>query len=261
MRRGLAALCLSVFAACAAPRAVSPPPLGSDSLPEAAVLLRALAARRASVTSVRALARVAYDSPQGTGKAKHVIVAARPDRLRFELIAPFGPAFVLTTGQGHLSAYARSEGTFYQGAASAENLERYTNLELQIPVAVDLLLATPPMFHDADGVVSLDEGVVKLWQEAGGDIRVTWFGRDLNPIRYERRDSEGNVLLRAGFAEYVESGGASIPTRLLFELPLSQQRVEIELRDLEVNPVLADHLFALETPAGSKVVDLDQVVN
>jgi hypothetical protein len=44
------------------------------------------------------------------------------------------------------------------------------------------------------------------------------------------------------------------------ELPPSRERIEITLRDPEVNPVLARSVFALETPPGSREVDLDRVI-
>jgi hypothetical protein len=51
-----------------------------------------------------------------------------------------------------------------------------------------------------------------------------------------------------------------LPTLLDLELPPSRERIEIMLRDPEVNPVLARSVFALETPPGSREVDLDRVI-
>ena len=48
-----------------------------------------------------------------------------------------------------------------------------------------------------------------------------------------------------------------MPTRLGLELSAGQQRIDITLRDPEVNPTLTDALFALETPDGSKEIHLD----
>ena len=67
------------------------------------------------------------------------------------------------------------------------------------------------------------------------------------------------MLLRATFGEYAAIDGVRIPTQLGIELPPAQRRLDIALSETEVNPVLADAVFALETPAGSKEVDLDQV--
>jgi hypothetical protein len=47
---------------------------------------------------------------------------------------------------------------------------------------------------------------------------------------------------------------------LNLELPASRERFEITFRDPEVNPVLARSMFALETPSGSREIDLDRVV-
>jgi hypothetical protein len=102
---------------------------------------------------------------------------------------------------------------------------------------------------------------VKLWQEAGRRVHVTWFTETLEPARYEQRDDEGNVLIRASFAGFAEVERLRVPTRLDLDLPTSQRRIEIAFREPEVNPPLPDSLFALATPSGSTVVDLDRAVH
>ena len=52
-----------------------------------------------------------------------------------------------------------------------------------------------------------------------------------------------------------------VPTRLSLDLPGSQQRLDIAFREPELNPSLPDSLFALATPSGSTVVDLDRTLH
>ena len=73
-------------------------------------------------------------------------------------------------------------------SASADNVARYLQIDLPVSTAVDLLLGTPPMESDRDAVVSGEGGELKLWQDAGRRVYVTWFNRELEPIRYEQRD-------------------------------------------------------------------------
>jgi len=248
-----------ILAGCAA-RAPHAPPAGPGGpLPSAAQIDDALAQRRAAVRSVRALARLRYSAPEESRSAKQLIIAERPDRLRFEILSPFGAVFVLTAADGALAAWTRSESTVYRGSASAENLQRYAQVDLPVATAVDLLLGTPPLQANADGVVSADDDGIELWQESGRGVRVGWFSPALEPLRYEQRDADGHVLLRATFGQYATVDGVRLPTQLGIEIPSAQRRVDIDLAEPEVNPVLSNALFALETPAGSKEVDLDRV--
>ena len=208
------------------------------------------------------MARLEYSAPDETRRAKQIILAARPDRLRFEVLSPFGAVFVLAASHGRLAAYARDEGTIYRGAASAENLERYTSVDLPVSAAVDLLLGTPPMSAEGQPVVSRDEDAIKFWEGLPrGGARVTWFTGELDPARYEEQNADGQVVLRALFERFADVGGVRLPTQLSIETPMLQRRVAIELRDPEVNPTLADPLFALDTPRGTKEIDLDETLN
>lgn len=263
MRRlAVGAFALVVLSGCAGRQRVSPvaaPALGS--LPAATALIQSLDERRLALRSVRAYARLRYTSPELSRHAKQIILAARPDRLRFEVLSPLGAVFVLTASHGRLAAYARNESTVYRGAASPANLERYTTIDLPLSSAIDLLLGTPPLGPDGPLVVSRDGIDVQLRQDGGTSARVLWFDAQLDPIRYEQHDANGRVLLRAEFGTYIDAGGVRLPTRLSLQTPAAQRRVDIELREPEVNPALAEALFALDTPRGSREVDLDQVVN
>jgi hypothetical protein len=282
-------LLVVVLSGCAARQVVVPAPATDASLPAAERLLRHVSARRDAIHSLRTIARLAYTSPTEKRRAKQVILAARPDRLRFEVLSPFGPVFVLAASNGRLAAYARDEATVYRGAASPANLERYTSVELPITAAVDLLLGTPPIddyneprhqrgggkvglgnFQNVQGIhevscqplVSRDAGQVRLLCARGdGGARVVWFTPQLDPDRFEQWTANGDVVLRATFGQYADIAGVRLPLQLSLETPATQRRVDIELREPEVNPVLDEPLFALDTPRGSQEVDLDQGIN
>ena len=254
-------LLVVVLSGCAARQAPVPTPATDAALPAADELLRHVSARRDAIHSVRTIARLAYTSPTEKRRAKQVILAARPDRLRFEVLSPFGPVFVLAASDGRLAAYARDEATVYRGAASPANLERYTSVELPITAAVDLLLGTPPIDDTNAPLVSRDAGQVRLFCDRGDGARVVWFTPQLDPDRFEQWSANGDVVLRARFAQYADIDGVRLPLHLSLETPSTQRRVDIELREPEVNPVLDDPLFALDTPRGSQEVDLDQGMN
>jgi len=254
-----AVLCLAAVAGCTTQQAVTHVPLSVPA--DAETLVQALSARRAGLHSLRTLARIVYTSQGTSRRAKQVILAARPDRLRWEILSPFGTVFVLTSSGGMIAAYARGENALYRGRASSENLARYTGVDLPVPLAVDLLLGTPPFHAGGLTKASREEGLLKLWQSKNDAVSVIWFDMALDPVRYEQHDSEGYVVVRAKFANVTEVQGARLPARLTIELPPSQRKVEIELLDPEINPELVGGLFALQTPPGSTEIDIDRVVH
>jgi outer membrane lipoprotein-sorting protein len=224
-------------------------------------IVRDIRARRAEIHSVRAVARMAYHTAETSHRIRQVIVAERPDRLRWEVLSPFGTAFVLTANNGMIAAYAPGEDKLYRGVASPENLARYASVDLSVPTVVNLLLGTPPLAPGGLLVVSRDGEDLKLWQDLDDRVSTYWFNALLDPVRFERQDEEGNVLLSATFGDPVQIGAIRLPTHLTFEVPASDQRIDIELRDPEVNPDLPDNLFVLRTPSGVKEVDIDEVTN
>lgn len=257
-RAAIAVLATAVaLAGCAArPAPRRPAPVGARV--DADAIVAADAARRAALRGLRAWARLSYESPQESRRAKQLLVAERPDRLRLEIFSPFGAVFVLAAADGALAAYDRGAKTVYRGAANADNLRRYTQMDLPVAGAVDLLLGTPPIDAAEPGVVTADGDTIELWHgTADGGARVVWYSSALAPLRYEERDGDGRVRLRAAYDGYTAVAGVPVATQLQIELPPSQQRIAIALSDIEVNPPLGDGVFAFQTPAGSAVVDLD----
>ena len=250
-----AAMLLAGCATRSAPRAA---PARIGALPSTDRILESLAQRRAAVHGLRAMARLSYVSPEESRTVRQLVVVERPDRLRIEVLSPFGAVFVLAVADGSLAAWARDESTVYRGRASAANLRRYAQIDLAVPTAVDLLLGTPPLRSDRSSVVSADADSIELWQEIDSVVYAAWFAPDLEPLRYEQRDSEGRVLLRATFSAYTGTDAIRLPTQLGIEQPPAQRHIDITFNEPEINPVLPDTAFALTTPSGSTPVDLDR---
>ena len=250
---------LLLLTGCAARPAPRPAEVAIGALPAAPRILAAVAERREAVRGLRAMARLSYSAPDESRRVKQLVIVERPDRLRFEVLSPFGALFVLTAADGALAAWTRDESTVYRGTASADNLQRYAQVDLPVGTAVDLLLGTPPLAANSDSVVSADDGAVELWQEIGPAVQVAWFTPALELLRYEQRDGDGRVLLRTTFDQYATIDGVRVATQLGIELPPASRRIDITFSETEVNPVLTDAVFALETPAGSREVDLDRV--
>jgi hypothetical protein len=251
----LAVLC-ALAGGCAAVQPPAPPAL-APPLPDAATLAQAIERQRLARTSLRALARVKYSGPEETGRARQVVLVERPARLRFEVLSAFGSVFVLTADNGTLAAYVPKESTVYRGRASRRNLERYARVDLSVPDAVELLLGTPPARDGRNAVVSFEAASdsIALWREVEDGAQVVWFNRALQPVATEERGADGTARWRARFGAFA-ADHAELPARIAIELP-ADRRIELELSEIEVNPVLAGPLFTFVTPPGAHDVLLD----
>ena len=245
-----------LVAGCAATR-VTPPHPAPAVLPSAAEIDAALAARRDSVHSLRALARLRYRDAAQSVTSREAIVVARPDRVRVEVLSLFGSVFLLVAEDGQMTAYAREENTVYRGQASPQNLERYVRLGLPVDELVDIVLGTPPPRHGR-AQVSFDEaaGAIRLHRSFDQGAQTVWLSDASLPLATEEVGADGTARWRATFGAYEEHGGVPVATRIALDLPAWSQSMEITLQDVEVNPTLDRSAFAFQVPAGSKVVDL-----
>jgi outer membrane lipoprotein-sorting protein len=251
-----------VCAGCAATRPLAPHPPPAV-LPSAAQLEAMLAARYDAVHSLRALARLRYRDADESNSSREAIVVARPDRLRVEVLSLFGSVFVLTADDGALTAYARQEGTVYQGRASPENLWRYTRIGLPLSDLVDIVLGTPPPRRGRNAQVAFepDSGWIRLRRDLDGLSQVVWFSDAHLPVAAEERDDNQAPLWHATFGDYEDHGGFPIATHIGLDMPAAHRSVEVALEDIDLNPTLDHSVFAFQTPPGSKVVNLDHVAD
>jgi outer membrane lipoprotein-sorting protein len=238
-------------------------PVPPTTLPSAAELEAALVKRHDTVHGLKALAHIRYRDPEGSNSSREAIVVARPDRLRVEVLSLFGSVFVLAADRGLLTAYARRENTVYCGHASPENLWRYVRLSLPVSDLVDLLLGTPPLRQTKEAEVSFDPQTewIQLVQQWEHGVQLVWFSPTALPLRTEEQTPDRQTLWRATFDKYESQNGVAVATRIALEVPAWQRSLDITLEDIDLNPRLDSAVFAVKTPPGSKVVDLDAVVD
>jgi outer membrane lipoprotein-sorting protein len=256
------ALATALCAGCAATRPLTPHPAPAV-LPSAAQLETTLALRRDGVRSLRALAHLRFRDGDDSNSSREAIIVARPDRLRVEVLSLFGSVFVLTADGGTLTAYARQEGTVYQGQTSPENLWRYARIGLPVTDLVDLLLGTPPARSDRHAQVAFEpsSGWIRLRQDIDDRSQVVWFSEAELPVAAEERRDNDAPLWHATFGDYEDHGGLAIATRIGVDMPAARRSVEVAFDDIDLNPTLDHSIFAFQTPPGSKVVYLDRVAD
>jgi outer membrane lipoprotein-sorting protein len=227
-------------------------------------LLARLDARSSSVRSFRALAEMRYTGPQERLNVKEVVLIERPDRLRIEMMSPFGVALQIATDGRRLCAYIRDERTYYTGEATPENLARFTRLELGIHDITDLLVGLPPGRERRGRPKITFEEPTALWRVsaplADGGTQILWFDHeDLLPVRSEEVDPEGVRRYTTSYGDYREIDGVDVPHHVRLEISAQNEALDLSYSNVTLNLSVSGGLFRFEAPPGAKLVDLDQL--
>jgi hypothetical protein len=105
----------------------------------------------ACANAVQASAKIDHFGEGGRIRGDVMLFAARPARVRMDLVSPFGVALATLTSDGARFALADLRNKrFYVGPASACNIARLTTVPVPGHVLVDLLRGQAPVLkHDA----------------------------------------------------------------------------------------------------------------
>lgn len=137
---------LLAVSGCARP--VSAPP---SMPPSADAALARMHASFACGNAVQGNGKLDHYGIVGSVRAEVMLFAARPGRLRLDIVSPFGVAVAtLTSNDATFSLADLRDKHFYVGPASACNLARLTSVPVPAFVLVDLLRGEAPVLkHDA----------------------------------------------------------------------------------------------------------------
>ncbi len=216
------------------------------------LLLRALDARSARLSTLSAGGRITVAGPHG-GTTGVEIAAQKPASLRIEIDGFFGnPVALLATDGRRLEIFRVDQGVFAEGAASAENLARLLPAALPPAEAVGLLLADPPRLPNVGGLrVDPARRAYALTLEGGGRVQILYL--DTETLALVGASLAGEYDAR--FDDLAPLAGVSFPRSL--SLAVQEAHVEIRYRDLQLGQPLDPALFVLQPPPGARLVPLE----
>ena len=193
---------LAVLAGCAT-TTVQPIPTEAPTHPwEAAQLRDAITQRREKFQSVRALARVDYSGPEGKNGFQEAILVQRPDRLRLETLTMLGAILIVTVNNKEIVGYHPREGVYVRGQGSKANIQKYTQIPLELDEITALLLGLPPV--DAKAPSELNENSLTIASSRGKDV-VSFESKEAVPTKWQRVDGNGQVELSVNFVDYIQT--------------------------------------------------------
>jgi outer membrane lipoprotein-sorting protein len=216
---------------------------------EAGQLRDALAQRREKFQSLRALANVDYSGPDGKNGFQEAVLIQRPDRLRLETLSMLGAILVVTVNNKEIIGYHPREGVYVRGQASKANLQKYTQIPLELDEMTALLLGLPPA--DTKTPSELNGNSLIFSSSKRKDV-VSFESKEAVPTKWQRMDGSGRVELSASFADYIQTPAGLFPSKILMESPQQKKRLEIRYREPELNVSIANDLFSQQKPVNVK---------
>lgn len=262
MRRALPPLLVALLPVLALAGCLSaPPPPAGDLLPvDPATALHLLGEFQAASTSARTLRGVAQLRVTGSGGTRsgtQVLLVQAPDRLRTELLGPFGtPVLSLVIDTGELQALLPLDGAYYSGPASIENLAPLLRLPLQAEELIGLLLHR---FALVSGEIRVFQTGAGGWQVHGGadglrEVLSFDASRHLTGIR---RLADGRLLLAVEYAQFGKGDG--FPRLVTVEVP-GEASARLEFSEVELDAPLDDARFRITPPPNVRRFRLDEGV-
>lgn len=251
------ATCAWLLGACAT---VPGGPLAGQP-PSAGQAVERLEVRRQAARSFSMQGEIQGQNSAGELSGEQRIMGSFPDRLRAEVMGPFGrPALLLLCDGARMAVLAYGENKAYQGPASRANVARFLGLALTPAEVYALLSGSAPLIglapQQARLLDSSQAGRAVLQVKSGDLEQGLIFSLDDYAV-FESwvSDRAGGNSLSARFEAFSNLAGGRYPRRI----KLSDQEgrsLVLDSDQLAINPSLDDKLFEPTLPPGVEVIQL-----
>ena len=258
--RALAAAGLVFAASCA-----SLPTSHLAAPPDANAVREQLLADDDATRTVRGVARLAFEGPQGSGSASQVVVVALPDRARVEALTPLGTtALVVTLRADEIRVHSVLRGEYGVGRASPQTLGRLLKIAVPPELLLRLLAGLPPLpvrARDARLSVVPEEAAVRVESTDGVYWQRMWTEANDPGVARGEVGQAAEVLFTFAFADRQPTDGRRFPFEVRVEDPATHSRVRVRYERVQLNVPLDPDLFELPPPANPhvRIIDLGGV--
>ena len=258
--------------------------------PTADLAIARMRATLACSRGVRGDSKVDYFGEQGRVRGNTLFVASRPEKIRFDVMSPFGVNLSTLTSDGKDFALLDvGAKVFYRGTASECNVRRFLHVPVPPFALVNLLAGEAPVLvhGPTEALIDWDSGSYRILitsrHDASEEIRLeptpddwnkAWSAQRVRVVEVSVRQ-RGVELYRATLRDFESaktappsvdpdgidpdvppSGpecGAEVPRRIHVVSEASGEDVLIEHREVHHNPPLLPNLFKQDPPGGVKI--------
>lgn len=220
-------------------------------LPAENVLFQKLSQAAEAYRTLDGEAKVAVTADGKFFSSHQFLLVEKPDRFRTDVLSPFGQLVLqLAVDRSDLNVFLNTTvpGRFYQGAASDDNLVRFTRVPVHFKDMVRLFLYDPPLIPKLKSEVKVHKEGVQLVLIGDKQRQELIFDRQLHLVTssYYR---QGQLWLRAVYNKISEQDG--FPRRIKLEVPDRKTEVSVRFAELKTNTTIPDERFVLNPPANA----------
>jgi len=269
----------------------APPP---SRFPSGAGALARMKATYACANGIQGLGKLDHFGERGRIRGDASVIAVNPARVRIDISSPFGATPYTLTSDGRTFALNDLPNKqFLQGAASACNLARLTQVPVPGHALVYLLRGEAPLLRHEPSTASIawEQGHYRvdvpsgrqarqtvLLEVYGEDVLLDWTRQRVRVVGLSTEQGEA-VLYRATLGNFARartaaprldedgvdppispSGGAcelDVPRSIRIEVPFAGDDVLFQYREMALNPPLPERTFAQPVPSGSTPVRVE----
>ncbi len=237
-------------------------PSGRDApLPTVTSLVSSTADRNAALAAFRGQARLTYEGPDGKFKSSQMIVVRAPNNMRIDIMGPFGPSYTVASDGRLLTAYDRGEKIVYTGAASDENVAKYTRVALSVTTLVALLRGLPPVPEYSEASVErASEGwTLALRLADGGTMETVYDFSTRAPKTVKLSGSHLGSRVEAVFDDFRNVAGLSTPHSVDVTIE-NGARATLRYDKIWRDVSISDNAFIIKAASGVRHVDMDEQI-
>ena len=276
---------VSALLAATAVGCAAPPP--ASQFPNAQAALERMRATTSCSRALTSDAKIDYFGDAGRIRGSLLYVVAVPDKLRLDIVSPFGATVSTVTSDGHeFALFDLRQKQFLRGPANACNLGRFTHVPVPPAALVQLLRGEAPVLvhTPAAATIAWESGEyvlrIQSTRAATEEIHLKPLEQDYGlpysaqrvRVTEVRVAQQGIEIFRAQLVGHhpakmsgsrVDPDGldppqppsgpscqAEVPGRLRLQLPDGTQDVILENVEVSHNPPLDPQVFQQSPPGG-----------
>jgi outer membrane lipoprotein-sorting protein len=236
---------LALILASCVPAPMPPQPILNEQ-----ILLQRLQANASVFSSLRGMTRIRTEDANGSVSARQVLLLAKPNSIRSEVLGPFGqPLLLLAARDGELRISLPREQRFLQGAATPQRIARFTRAALTAEQLVRLALYDVPLIAYSDSVLTHHDQGYRLLLH-GEDSRRQQLDFDASGRLLTATYLRGEDPLLKVVYDRFEDDWQGFPRQVSVTMPEQAASFSLSYSDVELNPELAAEHFTLQPPVG-----------
>lgn len=206
-----------------------------------------------------ATARLDLMTAQGHYPIKAALILQKPSYFRLEVLPVIGtPDFFLAASSDEMRIFIPSQGEFYAGKPSAENLARFLPWAFNIEDIVAIFSgAYPPLTGNKLSYESyIEDHLLRvLMTTSAGASQTVWMNKNGTMAKLIRNGTDGKEIYQVLYEDYEPA--SRLPGKIIIEMADHITSVTAKLMDVRIEKATDLSVFELPVPAGMKIIKLD----